>query len=189
MAIWQSVPFLHNEGISLVRASLRRPRMYLIVVFTCMETVAPTLLDQFSDSRKIGVDCFSIGRFCPMAGRWATKRDDLRRVGGRRTKSPAPGIYILAGAEMAGPSSGDGPANPGIPASRKTGNSNRSTACPSSPDFSLPYRLTLHTPHTLHGWAVMTAIWRSVARHRHRVIRHAAAWRCGGVGMDSSPWL
>jgi len=51
--------------------------MDLIAVFARTETV-----DQFSDSRKIGVDCFSIGRFCPMAGGWATKRDDLRRVGG-----------------------------------------------------------------------------------------------------------
>ncbi len=62
---------------SLVASSLRQPRMDLIAVFARTETV-----DQFSDSRKIGVDCFSIGRNRPMAGGWATKRDDLRRVGG-----------------------------------------------------------------------------------------------------------
>jgi hypothetical protein len=152
LAIW---PFgtlrtgtFFNEGISL------------IAVFACMETVAPTLLNQFSDSRKIGVDCFSIGRFCPRAGGWATKRDDLRRVGGvepnpwHRASLPKPRWWCRHVAT-----------GQSIMEFRKTG---------------IPENRTgqwLVVPHTLHARAVMTAVWQSV------VLAAPTHSTCGSIGV------
>jgi len=127
LAIWQSGILaissnrrLLNEGISLV------------AVFACT-VFALTFLDQFSDSRKIGVDCFSIGRFCPMAGgppngmtfAWSAASNQIPDAGDLLPcRSRANGAVMWRRANQSW--------NSGIPENR---NSNWSMTCPSSLGF------------------------------------------------------